>query len=105
MYGEAVPPVLSALIAHLEEAGQQVEDLFGGDPRVRDLNDLIDELHAGGSGVDLYAVTRGDARLAAATLAAYTRNLPEPLLPSPEVDLMYSVPDEPDYARKIASLR
>ena len=73
--------------------------------RVRDINDLLDELRAGGSGVDMHAATRGDARLAAAALAAYCRQLPEALLPMPEANYLCAALDVPDFALRIAGIR
>ena len=106
MYGELVPPAIAQLISHLESCGNATEDLFGGDPRVRDINDVLDELRAsGGSGVDVDNLTRGDSRLAAASLAAYCRQLPEALVPEPEATHLCAALDVPDFALRIAGIR
>ena len=61
MYGEQVPPSVAALVSHLEECGMQTEDLFGGDPSVREINDVLDELRVSDGGADLYAVTQSNS--------------------------------------------
>ena len=40
----ALPPTISAIVVHLEAVGTGTEDLFGGDPTVRMINDVLDEL-------------------------------------------------------------
>ena len=105
MYGELVPSTIALLISHLEVVGPSTDELFGGDPQIRDINDILDELRAGGRGVDLHALTRGDHRLAAAALAAYCRQLPDPLMPSPEAEQLFAALDVPDFAFRIAGIR
>lgn len=105
MYGEVIPPVVAGLLAHLESVGLQVEGLFLGDPQVRAINDVINAMRNGGGHADVHAVTHGDPQLAAATLAAYTRQLPEALLPSPFAEQMFAELDVGDYASKIAAIR
>ena len=74
-------------------------------PRVRAINDLLDTLRAGGDGVDCYAATRGDVRLAAACLAAYCRQLPQPLLASPQAEALFRALGTDDYALRVAGRR
>ena len=72
---------------------------------MRDINDLIDHLRGGGDGVDCYAATRGDVRLAAAALAAYMRQLPIALLCEPQILSLFAALDVDDYALRIAAIR
>lgn len=83
----------------------QTEDLFAGDPAVIEINDVIDELRETQGGADLYHLTRGDPRLAAAALAAYTRQLPQPLLCTPHVEALFQALNVEDYAHRVAALR
>ena len=80
MYAELVPQIVQQLVSYLEITGPTTEDLFGGEPSIRQINDLIDDLNAAGEHADVDQVARGNPRLAAATLAAYIRQLPEPLV-------------------------
>ena len=105
MYADAVPVVVQQLITFLEVVGLTTPDLFAGDPTVRDINDLIDDLNAMGEHADVDRAARGDAHLAASTLAAYVRNLPEALLPSPHYEQMCSALDVEVYVERIAALR
>lgn len=105
MYGELCPPVLAGLLSHLELVGPRTEDLFMGNPRVRDINDVLEGVHEAGPHADVEHITRGDAQLAASALAAYTRQLPEALLPSPTCDQMFAALELDDYAYKIAAIR
>jgi hypothetical protein len=105
MYGELVPPTIASLLGHLEEVGMQVEDLFAGDPSVIEINDVLDELRETEGGADLHELTRGDPRLAAAALAAYTRQLPKPLLCTPHVEALFQGLMVEDYAHRVAALR
>ena len=72
---------------------------------MRDINDLLDTLRTDGDSVDCHAATRGDVRLAAATLAAYTRSLPEPLLPAFCIESLFLALDVEDYAHRVAAMR
>ena len=59
-------------------------------------------MRAAGPDADLGRLTRGDARLAAAALAAYVRQPPEALLPSPEAEQLFIAVDVGDFALRIA---
>ena len=83
----------------------QTEDLFGGDPSVREINDVLDELRVSDGGADLYAVTQSNPRLAAAALAAYIRQLPEPLLGTLHVEALLQTLSVEEYAYRVAALR
>ena len=69
------------------------------------MNELLDALNAGGDGIDCYAASRGDARLAAAALAAYTRQLPEPLIPEQNLVGLAAALDIDDFAHRVAGVR
>ena len=105
MYAELVPQIVQQLVSYLEITGPTTEDLFGGDLSIRQINDLIDDLNAAGEHADVDQVSRGNPRLAAATLAAYVRQLPEPLLPSPPHEEMHAALDVEVYVERIAALR
>jgi hypothetical protein len=74
-------------------------------PRVRDINDLLDQLNANGGNIDCYAATRGDVRLAAAALSAYCRQLPTALVAQQELDLMFNALEIDDFAHRVAGVR
>ena len=44
MYADLVPQIVQQLVSYLEITGPTTEDLFGGDPSIRQINDLIDEV-------------------------------------------------------------
>jgi len=100
-YVELVPQIVQQLVSYLEITGPTTEDLFGGDPSIRQINDLIDDLNAAGEHADVDQVSRGNPRLAAATLAAYIRQLPEP----PLHDELHGALDGEVYVERIAALR
>ena len=101
MYAELVPQIVQQLVSYLEITGPTTEDLFGGDPSIRQINDLIDDLNAAGEHADVDQVSRGNPRLAAATLAAYIRQLPEPLVH----EELHAPLDVEVYVERIAALR
>ena len=68
MYADLVPQIVQQLVSYLEITGPTTEDLFGGDPSIRQINDLIDDLNAAGEHADVDQLSRGNPRLAAATL-------------------------------------
>ena len=105
MYGDLVPPTIAELVSYLEVDGVATPDLFGADPRVRDINGVLDELRAASINVDVHAVCRGESHLAAAALAAYCRSLPEPLLPSPFAEQLCQAVEHPDFALRVAGIR
>ena len=102
MYGELVPPTIAELVSYLELQGPHVDHLFGGDPAVRDINDLLDDVRAG---ADLHVLSRGDVHLAAAALAAYCRQLPDSLVPAPEAKQLCAALDGTDFAYRVAGVR
>ena len=105
MYAEQVPQIVQQLVAYLEITGPTTEDLFGGDPSIRQINDLIDDLSAAGEHADVDRISRGSPRLAASTLAAYVRQLPEALIPSPSYEGLCGAVDVEAYVERIAALR
>jgi hypothetical protein len=104
IYSDKVPRTIELLISYLEVAGLATPELFGGDPSVQEINDVIDRLRTGHS-PDVAAVTRESVRLAAASLAAYIRQLPKPLLVPPHYEALCSVMDAESYGERIASVR
>ena len=46
VYAEPIPEPVQTLIAYLQQAGPRTPELFGGDPSVRAINDLLDGLAA-----------------------------------------------------------
>ena len=101
MYADLVPQIVQQLVSYLEITGPTTEDLFGGDPSIRQINDLIDDLNAAGEHADVDQLSRGNPRLAAATLAAYIRQLPEPLVN----EELHAPLDTEVYVERIAALR
>ena len=95
--------MFASLLAHIEQYGMQVEYLFSSDPSIRQLNDVIDLL-ASNPDASLAAPTRNNPQIAAAALAAYTRQLPEALIPSPFYEQLSSELDNEPYANRIAAV-
>jgi len=104
VYSEKIPAAVELLISYLEVAGLSTDDLFGGDPTVRELNDVIGSLSSGRTR-DVAAVCRGSAQLAAASLAAYIRSLPEPLVGPPHYEALCAAVDIEPYGERVASVR
>lgn len=104
VYGEKVPPAVELLISYLEHAGLGTPELFAGDPSVREINDVIDALRDGHF-TDVAAATRGSTRLAASALAAYIRQLPQPLLAPPHYEALCAAMEADSYGERIASVR
>ena len=70
----------------------------------RELNDVIGSLSSGRTR-DVAAVCRGSAQLAAASLAAYIRSLPEPLVGPPHYEALCAAVDIEPYGERVASVR
>ena len=104
VYGEKVPQAVELLVSYLEVAGLSTPELFAGDPSVSEINSVIDALRAGRSS-DVGSVTRGSVRLAGASLAAYIRQLPAPLLLPPHYEALCASMDADSYGERIASVR
>mgnify|MGYP002630967201 CR=1 FL=1 len=100
----AVVQVFASLLGHIEQVGMGVEGLFAGDPSVRQLNDVIDLMHTSPD-APLANVTRGNPQVAAAALAAYTRQLPEALVPSPFYEQLGQAIEMEEYVNRIATVR
>ena len=60
VYAEPIPEPVQTLIAYLQQAGPRTPELFGGDPSVRAINDLLDGLAAEPS-PSVERLARGDA--------------------------------------------
>ena len=104
VYAEPIPEPVQTLIAYLQQAGPRTPELFGGDPSVRAINDLLDGLAAEPS-PSVERLARGDARLAAAALAAYVRHLPHPLVLHEVNDALRGAVDLESYAERVATAR
>lgn len=103
MYGQQVPLVVEVLITYLEGHGMHRDALFAGDPSIRSINDTIDAL--GSPDADVDYVVGGDSHLAGSTVAAYLRQLPEALIPSPTVEQMFGALECADVGLRVAQLR